>query len=164
MERNFILGAVVVGAVALAAVVSLRTNESRDAGASRADPAVTRVEVPVAPTSNVVRTERQPSSPIHERRDDALLAHVEHKYRYLIADVESAHVEELKRRLLALESEENVTRKATTDARVSEMLSPREREYYQALKDSDLEQHHVAEYADGVGNVAPLDERQERQQ
>jgi hypothetical protein len=43
------------------------------------------------------------------------------------------------------------------------MLSPREREYYELLKESDLEQHQVAEYVGGVGNVAPLDQRQERQ-
>jgi hypothetical protein len=43
------------------------------------------------------------------------------------------------------------------------MLSPREREYYQALKDSDLEQRKVAEYVGGVGNVAPLEGGQERQ-
>jgi hypothetical protein len=116
-----------------------------------------------ASTATPARTERHPSSPLAERRDDALVAHVEHKYRYLLADVESAHVEELKRRLLAHEGEENSARKTMTDARVSEMLSPREREYYHALKDSDVEQHHVTEYVGGLGNIAPIDERQERQ-
>jgi hypothetical protein len=100
---------------------------------------------------------------IEERRDDALLAHVEHKYRYLLADVESAHVEELKRRLLAHEGEENTSVKARKDALVSELLSLREREYYHALKDSDVEQHRLAEYVGGIANVAPLDKSQERQ-
>lgn len=159
MERNFILATGVVFAVAIAAAATLWRDPPREPAV------VTRIEDTVAspPSSTVAKRERQPSSPIEERRDDALLAHVEHKYRYLLADVESAHIDELKRRLLAHEGEENVTRKVTADAHVSEMLSPREREYYHSLRDSDLEQHHVAEYVGGVGNVAPLDERQERQ-
>jgi len=160
MERNFILGTVVVGAIAFAAVATLKNDRAHDAGGD-----VTRVESAADPVSVSApeKIARQPTSPIQERRDDALLAHVEHKYRYLLADVESAHVDELKRRLLAREGEENSSRKATNDAHVSDMLSPREREYYDALKDSDVEQHHVAEYVGGVGNVEPLDQRQERQ-
>lgn len=158
MERNFILGTVVVCVVAIAAAATLRNDRKHDA-----DGEVTRIESTPAPATTSEKTQRHPSSPIDERRDDALLAHVEHKYRYLLADVESAHVDELKRRLLAREGEENTVRKATTDAQVSEMLSPREREYYDVLKDSDPEQHHVAEYAGGVGNVELLDPDQERQ-
>lgn len=165
MERNFILGALVVCAVAFAAAASLKTDEARDAGASGSDLKMRQVErtVESAATATPARAERQLSSGLAERRDDALVAHVEHKYRYLLADVESSHVEELKRRLLALEGEENSVRKATTDAQVSEMLSPREREYYHALKDSDVEQHHVTEYVGGLGNIAPIDPSQERQ-
>jgi hypothetical protein len=160
MERNFILGAVVVCAVALAIAAALKNDPARDADVD----AIRIDSTPIpASTSRTEKTVRQPSSPIEERRDDALLAHVEHKYRYLLADVESAHVDELRRRLMAHEGEENLTRKATTDAHVSEMLSPREREYYEVLKDSDLEQHRVAEYVGGVGNIEPLDQRQERQ-
>jgi hypothetical protein len=158
MERNFILGAMVVCAVAIAVAATLKNERARETGGD-----VTRIEstpVPIAPSG---RTQRHPSSPIEERRDDALFAHVEHKYRYLLADVESAHVDELKRRLLAREGEENMSRKASTDARVSEMLAPPEREYYDALKDSDLEQHHVAEYVGGVASLERLDYRQERQ-
>jgi hypothetical protein len=131
MERNFILGALVVCAVAFAAAASLKTDEARDAGASGSDLKMRQVErtVESAATATPAPAERQLSSGLAERRDDALVAHVEHKYRYLLADVESSHVEELKRRLLALEGEENSVRKATTDAQVSEMLSPREREY-----------------------------------
>lgn len=164
MERNFILGAVVVCAVAIAAAASLKENGASDTAAVNADSGVTQVQTPrsPAPTSSAAKPLRQRSSPLEERRDDALLAHVDHKYRYLFADVESAHVEELRRRLLAHESEENLTRKAGTEALVSEMLSPREREYYQALKDSDVEQHHVAQYVGGAGHVAPLDPDQER--
>jgi hypothetical protein len=158
MERNFILGTVVVCVVAIAAAATLRNDRKHAAGGE-----VTLTESTPAPAATSEKTQRHPSSPIDERRDDALLAHVEHKYRYLLADVESAHVDELKRRLLAREGEENTVRKATTDAQVSEMLSPREREYYDVLKDSDPEQHHVAEYVGGVGNVEPLDPDQERQ-
>jgi len=120
-----------------------------------------RVFEPLAAES-MNRTEGRPFSPIQDRRDDSLLAQVEHKYRYLLADVESAHVEELRRRLLAREGEANIVRRATTDASVSELLSPRNREYYESLKDSDLEQHHLAEYVGGIDNVAPLDDQQER--
>ena len=164
MERNFIVGAVAACAVAVAIATVWKKDDVLD-GASNADPSATPVEpAPLsASTATAGKTQRQPSSPLDERRDDALLAHVEHKYRYLLADVESAHVEELKRRLLEHEGEENLARKATTDARVSEMLSPPEREYYQALRDSDREQHHVTDYAGGVGNVAPLNYSQERQ-
>lgn len=162
MERNFILGAIAVCAIALAAATSWKTDEARrTADAGRADPAPPRIKF--ATPSPTPRVERRPSSPIEERRDDALLAHVEYKYRYLLADVESAHVEELKRRLLAHEGEENTSRKVTTDAQVNQMLSPREREYYHALKESDLEQHQVAEYVGGIGHIAPLDPKQERQ-
>lgn len=162
MERTFILGAIAVCAIAVAAATSWKHGEvDRAASAGSADPDPIRIEF--ATPSPAPRAERHPSSPIDERRDDALLAHVEYKYRYLLADVESEHIEELKRRLLAYEGEENISRKVTTDAHVNELLSPREREYYQALKESDLEQHQVAEYVGGVGNVAPLDPGQERQ-
>lgn len=165
MERNFILGAFVVCVVAVAAGTSLKRNEAREAQAGGTDLEVQWIErkFESASTATAARPERQSSSLLEERRDDALLAHVEHKYRYLLADVESAHVEELKRRLLAHEGEENAERKVTTDARVSEMLSPRDREYYHALRDSDVEQHHVTEYVGGLENVAPLEDRQERQ-
>jgi hypothetical protein len=165
MERNFILGAIVVCAVGFAAAMSLKRDRAPDTGAS-GDSSVVHVASPPSPEAPAIspaRTEGDFSSSLQERRDDALLAHVEHKYRYLLADVESAHVEELKRRLLAHEGEENISRKTTTDAHVSEMLSPREREYYQSLKDSDLEQHQLAEYVGGIGNVAPLEKSQERQ-
>ena len=165
MERNFILGAIVVSVVALAAATSLKRDAARDADVGGFDLNVSPVERAPEPesTSTFERPRHPPASLIEERRDDALLAHVEHKYRYLLADVESAHVEELKRRLMAHEREENDAGKAKTEAYVSEMLSPREREYYHALKDSDLEQHHVTEYVGGIGNVAPLDNQQQRQ-
>jgi hypothetical protein len=165
MERNFIVGAVVVCAIAFAAAVGLRTNDERDAEASGTDSTATRIErAPrISSTTASEKSEGQPLSAIEQRRDEALHAHVEHKYRYLLTDVDGARRDELKRRLLELESEENITSKAATDARVRELLSPREREYYDALKDSDAEQHHVAEYVGGVGNIEPLDPRQERQ-
>ncbi len=48
------------------------------------------------------------------------------------------------------------------DAGIGKILPAESFAYYQALKDSDLEQHHLAEYTGGISNVAPLDERQER--
>jgi hypothetical protein len=165
MDRNFIVGSVMVIAVATGATIAMQLR-----GESAVEPTVPppKIEVhertyePLA-TMGMNRTEGHPSSPIHDRRDDSLLAHVEHKYRYLLADVESEHVDELKRRLLAREGEANIARRESTDASVGELLSPRDREYYDALKDSDLEQHHLSEYVGGINNVAPLDKEQERQ-
>lgn len=149
-------------AVALAATMVLQSRDVDDAAA--APNADQRESMPgSAAPSNTQKVARHPSSPIDDRRDDALLAYVEHKYRYLLADVESAHVDELKRRLLEREGEANVAHRTSTDARVSELLSPREHAYYQALKDSDLEQHHLTEWVGGIENVAPLDERQKRE-
>ena len=161
MERNFIVGASVVLVVALGASTALQPRD--DNGVSESP--VVRVErgseSPSRPTMEKVA--RHSAPPIEDRRDDSLLAYVEHKYRYLLADAESAHVEELKRRLLEREGEVNLMRQADTDARIAELLSPKELTYYHALKDSDLEQHHVDEYVGGIGNIAPLDENQERQ-
>lgn len=152
-------------AVALAVTVVLQHRNVDDAGAAGAAPAVEGSESASgsAVHLNAQKTARHQSSPIDDRREDALLGYVEHKYRYLLADVESAHVDELKRRLLEREGEANIAHRASTDARVGELLSPRELAYYQALKDSDLEQHHLTEYIGGIGNVAPLDERQKRE-
>lgn len=165
MERNFILGAVVVFALAVAATAALRRGDVSEADTNRAErPPERRESTFESPSpASTRKAGPRPSSPIADRRDDALLAHVEHKYRYLLAEVESAHVEELKRRLLEREGEANIVRRANTDARIGELLPARGQAYYQALKDSDLEQHHVAEYAGGIGNVAPLNERQERE-
>jgi hypothetical protein len=158
------VGTVVVLAVGLTASVALQRRNVNEAGATGADSNVEQREnvSEAAATLNANKMARQPSSPIADRRDDELLAYVEHKYRYLLADVESAHVQELKRRLLEREGEANLSRRESTDARVSELLSPRELEHYQALKNSDLEQHHLLEYVGGIENVVPLDERQER--
>lgn len=166
MERNLKVAAVAVFAAAVTAATALRWDDENEPVTSSAD---SKLEQPgntsesPAPAPSARKITPRPSSPIADRRDDALLAHIEHKYRYLLADVESAHVEELKRRLLEREGEMDIARRASTDARVGELLSPRGLAYYQALKDSDREQHHVAEYTGGISNVAPLDERQERQ-
>jgi len=110
-----------------------------------------------------VANESAEELPTSEARDGAAVAHVEHKYRYLLADVAGPHADDLKQRLLDFEIEEDPARKAAAEARVIEMLSPDERDYYLALKDSDVEQHQVTAYAGGVSNIAPLDTRQERQ-
>ncbi|MBM0103649.1 hypothetical protein JM946_02790 [Steroidobacter sp. S1-65] len=94
--------------------------------------------------------------------DVALLAHVEHKYRFLIADANPAQVEELRQRLLERESQASLAAREQLDAQIGRLLSAEGFEYFQVLKESDLEQHHLAEYTGGISNVAPLDARQER--
>lgn len=154
------LGGIVAGAVAIAVATSLQRDEAHesapDAKQSERPPAVM-----FAPTIKDV--ERPLLARVEEHRDEASVAHVEHKYRYLLADAAGSRADELKRRLLEYEIEEDGARKATADGRVIEMLLPEERDYYRALKDSDVEQHHVTEYVGGIGNIAPLDASQERQ-
>lgn len=163
MDRNFILVSTVVMAAALAATIALQPREAEPNNVEAAKPAEHEREVTFASSPTEIPSKRHPPSPIDDRREDSLLVYVEHKYRYLLADVESAHVEELKRRLLEREGEVNMARRASTDARIGELLPPRELAYYESLKDSDLEQHHLDEYVGGINNVAPLDDRQQRE-
>jgi hypothetical protein len=165
MDRNFIIGTLGLGLVALgvATVSKHRAVEEESAVVTRSTVEQRRplsqprllLDAPPAP-------KHKSPSPIEDRRDDALLAHVEHKYRYLFADVEGTHVDELKRRVLEREANEDSERRASIDASIGELLPPREFAYYQALKDSDFEQHHLTEYVGGISNVAPLDSQQER--
>lgn len=165
MERSHILSAGVICIVAFGAATSWNRDDAGGDVQSGAHPEAPRVERTPASISakSIALVERQPPASMLGQHDGAFFAHVEYKYRYLLADMESARIDDLKRRLLDRENEPDLARKATHDERISEMLSPREREYFQALKDSDLEQRRVAEYVGGVGNVAPLDESQERQ-
>lgn len=165
MDRYFIPTAIVVIAMAAGAALILQHRGNNVASPNLSAPAAEGSGIVFEPREppTTRRSEARPSSPIQDRRDDSLLAHVEHKYRYLLADVESAHVDELKRRLLEREGEASIARRENTDARVGELLSPSEFEYYRALKDSDLEQRRLDEYIGGIGTVAPVDERQQRQ-
>jgi len=163
MERNVILGTTVVVAIALATTMVLR-QQHQDEGAVSDDPSAIVASTPDFPSSGTEEPQNeQPSSPLEDRRDDALLSQVEHKYRFLFNDVDRAHVDELKRRLLERESNPDPRQRDNIDSSISQLLPAQEFEYFRALRDSDLEQHHLDEYTGGISNVAPLSAIQERQ-
>jgi hypothetical protein len=128
----------------------------------------------MARTTTPVETE----SPV----DATLLAHVEHKYRFLFADLSASglDVTALKQRLLnreaaslelkSLRNAGNVgagesaleAQVARLDAEIASLLPTSASSSYAALKDSDSEQYHLGEYTGGLSNVAPLSDEQER--
>jgi hypothetical protein len=158
MDRTVLVGALVTVAVAYGASIALekRTADTPPNAASHRSAIHKERSAPQS-------APEQHTAPATEASIDAALqAQVEHKYRFLFAEVDGEHVDELKRRLLERESEANLVARDRMDADLSHLLPADRFAYYQALKDSDLEQHHLAEYTGGISNVAPLDERQER--
>lgn len=161
MDRTSPIGALVVVAVAYAATVAIKNNPSDSAASARfvERPALSLHTPGIEPpsTPEVPRT-----SATEVQIEAALQAQVEHKYRFLIDEVDETLVNELRRRLLERESEANLVARDRMDANLGELLPADSFAYYQSLKDSDLEQHHLGEYTGGISNIAPLDERQER--
>ncbi|WP_129641046.1 hypothetical protein [Peristeroidobacter agariperforans] len=163
MDRRVVSSVVMMAALATAVTVIVKNHEAREiaAAAEPTDaPAAERLTRPLV--SPLVPEQQRSLATAEDPADAAFLAQVEHKYRFLIADVEEAHVDELRRRLLERESQIDVGSRSRIDAGIGKLLPAESFAYYQALKDSDLEQHHLAEYTGGISNVAPLDERQER--
>lgn len=163
MDRRVVASAVMLAALALAATVIVKNHEARETAASAELPSAQASQGRPRPLVSPLVPEQQRSlAAIEDPLDAAFLAQVEHKYRFLIADVEEEHVDELRRRLLERESQVDVNSRDRLDAGIGKLLRAESFAYYQTLKDSDLEQHHLAEYTGGISNVAPLDERQER--
>lgn len=159
-DRNIVLGVVMVAALAYAATAILKNRQAYDIVEP---PGVQAPAPPARPlVSPLVPEQERALGAVEEPLDAALLAQVEHKYRFLIADVGEEHRDELRRRLLERESKIDLGSRDRIDAGIGKMLPAESFAYYQALKDSDLEQHHLAEYTGGINNVAPLDARQER--
>ncbi len=160
MNRKFIAAVTGVLLIALSAVAVLKGHHVPAAIDSFAGDHQQDTESLFATRS---ASAQEHASPTEERHGEALQARVEHKYRYLFAEVDRAYVDELKRRLLQRESESaSAPQRAQVDGSINELLPARELAYYQALKDSDLEQHHLTEYTSGISNVAPLDDHQQR--
>lgn len=159
-DRNIVLGVVMVAAVAYAATAILKNRQAYDIVEPPGAQAPESRERPLV--SPLVPEQERALGATEEPIDAALLAQVEHKYRFLIADVDEEHVDELRRRLLERESQLDLRSRDRIDAGIGKILPAESFAYYQALKDSDLEQHHLAEYTGGISNVAPLNERQER--
>lgn len=148
-------------ALASAVTVIVKNHEARQRAASVESSQISQSQrLLVSPL--VPEQQRSLATATEETPDAAFLAQVEHKYRFLIADVEEEHVDELRRRLLERESQIDVSSRDRIDAGIGKLLAAESFAYYQELKDSDLEQHHLAEYTGGISNVAPLDGRQER--
>lgn len=163
MDRNVVVGAVIVAAIAYAATTLLKNREvTQPSGSMESPGAQLENPQPRRLGSPLVPEQQRALAAADDYADAALRAQVEHKYRFLIAEVDQEHVDELRRRLLARESEIDLSSRARMDAGIGQLLPADSFDYYQTLKDSDLEQHHLAEYTGGVNNVAPLDQRQER--
>jgi hypothetical protein len=163
MDRRVVASVVMLVALASAVTLIVKNHEAREAHASTDSSGAPSSEDRARPLVSPLVPEQQRSlAAVEDPPDAAFLAQVEHKYRFLIADVEEAHVDELRRRLLERESQIGADSRRRVDAGIGKLLPAESFAYYQALKDSDLEQHHLAEYTGGISNVAPLDERQER--
>lgn len=161
MDAKLLAGAVVVIGVAYAATVTLKNEDGVTAPSARPANSPVQTMQPARGDSATAPEQERPLT-MDDAADAALLAHAEHKYRFLIADVDPDQVEKLRRLLLDRESEGSLAARNRLDAQIGQLLSADGSAYFQVLKDSDLEQHHLAEYTGGISNVSPLDERQER--
>ncbi|WP_246039004.1 hypothetical protein [Peristeroidobacter soli] len=159
-DRNIVSSIVIAAAIALAASFVSKQRE-QDRAAIVAESALTQASGrPLV--SPLVPEQSRALAATDDEFDCAFLAQVEHKYRFLISEVDDEHVDELRRRLLERESEMDLRSRDRIDAGIGKILPAERFAYYQTLKNSDLEQHHLAEYTRGIGNVAPLDPHQER--
>lgn len=155
------IGAMIAVVVAYVTTLMLRNDEPVIARSSYSQEPLEQPEQPKR-THSEVAPEHERVVRVEDVGDVALLAHVEHKYRFLIADADKQHVVELRQRLLERESQASLAERERLEAQISLLLSADGVAYFEALKDSDLEQHHLAEYTGGISNIAPLDPRQER--
>lgn len=148
--------------------VGYRADHPREPGASSPSPAPS-----AATQAPHVRRVACPSSSAHlvgpEDRD--FLPWVEWKYRYLLADTELAECarQELEGLLVA---RERLVREANAGAPRAELadidralgglISGADRAQYEALRDSDVEQQRLDQFAGGIDNIAPLSDEQKR--
>ncbi len=103
--------------------------------------------------------------------DREFLSWVEWKYRYLLADAQlSGCARERLERLLAareraardVESGDSRAELDDIDRLVGTSIPAADRAQYEALRDSDAEQRRLADYVEGIRNLAPLGDEQER--
>lgn len=131
MDRNLIAGVVVIAVVASAAAAILK--------ARSADPLEPTVPAPKSRPAISALVPEQQRAPVRDASEEAaLVAHVEQKYRYLIGEIDRAYVDELKQRLLDREAAVTSSARERLDSEIGEMLPPKDFEYYQELKDSDM--------------------------
>lgn len=161
MNSKLLIGAV-VACIAYAATVARKHDEPVAIAIATSQEAPVTAATQLSDKQPDAAPKEEPPFVMGDIGDVALLAHVEHKYRFLIADANPELVEELRQRLLERESQVSLTAREQLDDQIARLLSADGFEYFQVLKNSDLEQHHLAEYTGGISNVAPLDARQER--
>lgn len=116
--------------------------------------------------------------------DPQLVQRAEHKYRYLLGDLRLSPRQLAELRELLLQSEQLRTvahiasgedpdldplevgrikqALAALDARIQTLLNAAQFARYESLRDSDVEQEHLAQYSGGVSAMAPLAPAQER--
>lgn len=127
-----------------------------------------RVESAPAPAT-LQPTPTRPRVPA-DSEEATLAQYTAQKYQYLFDDLHSPQVEQARlQRVLLLREQlagrpdtaERAQALAEVEGRIRAMLHPADFATYDALKQSDLEQFELNDYAGGVGNVAPLsaDER-----
>lgn len=97
-DRNIVLGVVMVAAVAYAATAILRNRQAYDIVEPPGEQAPASPQRPLV--SPLVPEQSRALAETDDTSDAALLAQVEHKYRFLTAGVGEDHVDELRRRLL----------------------------------------------------------------
>lgn len=127
-------------------------------------PRAERAPAPAAPAAPQTRP------PPADSEAATIAQYAAQKYQYLLDDLHSPQLDQARLRSVLLSREQLAGQPDTADreqalaeveARIRAMLHPTDFAAYDALKDSDLEQFELNEYAGGVSNVAPLnaDER-----
>jgi hypothetical protein len=135
MDRKAVASGVMLAAIASAVIIMVKNHEARPTVVSITQAA----ENPARPLVSPLVPEQQRSlAATEDVPDAAFLAQVEHKYRFLIAEVQEEHVDELRRRLLERESQLDGRARDRIDAGIGKLLPAGSFAYYQALKDSDL--------------------------
>ena len=105
--------------------------------------------------------------PQTDTEESTVAQYTARKYQILLDDLRYVPAERLDRLQQALLARERLTGEPSTaqreaalanaEDRVRELLPTADHATYESLKDSDLEQFKLEEYAGGIGNVAPLD-------
>jgi hypothetical protein len=183
MNPKYCCLALVAAALGIAGAVAWRASPPDDA--APATSAVTPDRPSSRPVENAIAAVGP--APVAEesaRHDHALIAYTEGKYRFLFAGMlqRNAANETLQKALLEREhlavalntarqgldvaAREEIPRIETaltnTDFRIRALLHPTDYAAYEALKNSDVEQFQLDDYAAGISHIAPLSDADRR--
>jgi hypothetical protein len=161
--------------VAISVVAAVAVAIAVRAPSSRSGPGPIVVPPPAVVPAEPDRPDREtaPAPAAHEvaPEDHDLLAWVDWKYRYLFDDarLDLASRRKLIQLLIARErlirdpdTSSELGRQGEIDRQVRTLLSDADRAQYEALRDSDAEQHRLTDYGGGIDNLAPLDDDQQK--